>query len=934
MQRPENLLRLIKNEDTKGFKPFVFWSLNAELEKDEMLRQIGEMKKFGLGGFVFHARTGLKTEYLSEKWFSLFDECRKKAKELGMKVWIYDENGWPSGFCGGKLLKNPNFRACFLRYEILDFYDENAYAVYLYGEDGVKRLHIGETAEKYHTIYYRKSDSYTDILNPLVTDAFIKSTHEEYYARFKDGFGKEIAGFFTDEPQYYRYETPISSVAEEEYAKAYGENVKDGLLYLFLEDEKGYPFRIKYYNLLSRLYCENFYGRIRNWCENHGCLLTGHSVEETTMTTQMLGGADCAITYAYEDIPAIDNLQKSCSAKISAKLVGSAAAQLGKKTVITETFGVSGYSVTPENLKLIADKQYVYGVNTMIQHLYDYSLAGQGKIDCPPNFGRTLPWVEFYPYLNDYFTRLGFLIAESTEIAPVAVITPMESVYLDYIRLNTSAARNRVDKPFMKALSLLSKNGICYHFVNEKMLEKHGTADKNILNVGERKYSAVVVANCVTLKRKTVETLGRFFLNGGKICILGNEPKYIDGEKMSKPIVVQNCAIDELPKPIVVNFSDDVSFSYREINGTRFLFAVNENDTPVNVRTEKSFSEVDLNSKTAYKSKNEHIIQPKSSIVLEENGAYSDEKPKFLKETDLVPSVIGEGLNSLTIENVSVACENGENLAGYNYGVFETLVKREYSGTLRVAFEFESDKERTILITVEKQSAARDEKFNGKGVSFFQSVEDAGFKSSEVIAKKGKNFYGYSVDFGRLSGKAKILYDGSVPESILNCFTYDTGLEQVYVCGEFDTEGYKLVEKKQKNVGNLSEQGLSNFYGKVIYAIDLCAIIRKTKSCGKISLLPVGDFAAIKIIADGKEYGNIFGEETLINVPKNPVVKIECYSTLKNRFGPFHSVFPDDGITPDSFTLRKNWKNEKENPYFNRERTFIPFGISKVKVKF
>ena len=49
-----------------------------------------------------HARGGLKTEYLGEKWFSCIKACGVKAKDLDMQAYAYDENGWPSGFAGGK----------------------------------------------------------------------------------------------------------------------------------------------------------------------------------------------------------------------------------------------------------------------------------------------------------------------------------------------------------------------------------------------------------------------------------------------------------------------------------------------------------------------------------------------------------------------------------------------------------------------------------------------------------------------------------------------------------------------------------------------------------------------------------------------------------------------------------------------------------------
>ena len=396
-----NISEILKNADLKAFNPVPFWSINSKLERGEIERQISEMKNFGLGGFIFHARAGLETPYLSDEWFDMVKVALEKAKELGLKVWLYDEYGWPSGFVGGKLLKDEKNRAGFLRYEVKPDFDDSAFAVFVRHGDDFVRTEAAVSGEKeYHTISKLLSDAYCDILNPHVTDLFINETHEKYYARFKNSFGKELAGFFTDEPQYYRYETPISSVCEEEYRKAYGENLKDGLIRLFVQNEKGYPFRVKYYNLLNKLYCENYYKRLYDWCDSHGILLTGHSVEETFFFTQMWGGADCATSYLYEHIPAIDNLARDGTAEISAKSIGSVAAQTGKKLVLTETFGCSGYGVTPKELKLIADKQYVYGVDLMCQHLYNYTFSKLGKIDCPPSFGRIMPWKSFYKSFN------------------------------------------------------------------------------------------------------------------------------------------------------------------------------------------------------------------------------------------------------------------------------------------------------------------------------------------------------------------------------------------------------------------------------------------------------------------------------------------------------------------------------------------------------
>ncbi len=100
--------------ELKEYRSIPFWSWNNSLDEKELVKQIGEMKTAGIGGFIMHARTGLKDEYLGEKWFSCIKACLDKAREIGMDAWVYDENGWPSGFTGGKLLENEDFRARFL----------------------------------------------------------------------------------------------------------------------------------------------------------------------------------------------------------------------------------------------------------------------------------------------------------------------------------------------------------------------------------------------------------------------------------------------------------------------------------------------------------------------------------------------------------------------------------------------------------------------------------------------------------------------------------------------------------------------------------------------------------------------------------------------------------------------------------------------------
>ena len=79
--------------------PFFVW--NAEITREEIDKFMEGFKNAGSSQVFIHPRPGLITEYLSENWFELYQYTVEKGKELGMDVWIYDENSYPSGFAGG-----------------------------------------------------------------------------------------------------------------------------------------------------------------------------------------------------------------------------------------------------------------------------------------------------------------------------------------------------------------------------------------------------------------------------------------------------------------------------------------------------------------------------------------------------------------------------------------------------------------------------------------------------------------------------------------------------------------------------------------------------------------------------------------------------------------------------------------------------------------
>ncbi|MBQ8333119.1 MAG: hypothetical protein IJX93_05035, partial [Clostridia bacterium] len=511
-----------------------FWSWNDKLEENELRHQIRVMKSLGMNGFFMHARGGLETEYLSDEWFDCINVCVDEAKKLGMEAWSYDENGWPSGFAGGELLKDKANFALAIEQKSGAYPQsmEDIIAVYKKNADGTF-THVTSDygCEEYLILYKRYDESYVDTLDGEITDKFIAATHEAYKKRVDAAeFSADGAmpGFFTDEPQYYRWGNPWSNMLPAQFEKAYGYSIYDKLPAVFFDFDGADKFRYDYYYLIHKLFINNWVKKVYDWCEANGVSLTGHAVEESSLSGQMMCIGGCMPFYEYETIPGVDYLGRGVQDDISFKQLGSACAQLGKKKALSEMFACCGWDVSPNELKRIADVQYAGGVNLMCQHLYPYSERGQRKRDYPLHYSEHNPWQAELADFNAYYNNLGAALAQGTEYAPVLVIHPIHGAYCKY-KKNTDSL-GEIEGKFFELSRYLGQNQIPYHYGDEWMMSRMASVDGAKIRVGLCTYSTVVVPFTYSLDESTVVLLEKFRQNGGRIVRFDTVPAYIGGE--------------------------------------------------------------------------------------------------------------------------------------------------------------------------------------------------------------------------------------------------------------------------------------------------------------------------------------------------------------------------------------------------------------------
>ncbi|MCR5150643.1 MAG: hypothetical protein K6B52_05410 [Clostridiales bacterium] len=564
------------------FRGAPFWAWNCKLDKEELLRQIDIFKSMGFGGFHMHVRTGLATEYMSETYLEMIKACTEKAKEENMFAYLYDEDRWPSGSAGGIVTKDNKYRAKYLLItplmlnedenkdnEIFDRMqggrkgeghlllcydinlDENGFL------KGFKKITEKDepTGSKWF-VYYKthpssswfNNNAYIDPLSKEPVKRFIEETHCKYKKAVGSEFGKTVPSIFTDEPQFTKKTNLKKSDGQEDvflpwtdgfeniYQKRFGENFFEILPELIWDKQEEYlpASRLRYLDLITELFADSFSKTIGDWCNENGIMFTGHMDSEPTLSSQNNKVGECMRSYPYFDIPGIDMLCRNFEFT-TAKQCQSIVHQYGKTGMMSELYGVTGWDTDFRDYKLFGDWQAALGVTLRVPHLAWVSMEGEAKRDYPASIGYQSPWYEKYPLIENHFARINTLLTKGEPDVKIAVVHPIESYRLHCGPDDkTKKARDNADKRFLLFNEWMLKSNFDFDYISESLLPSQCKDGSKPLTVGKMKYDVVIVAECDTLRRTTLDILRQFKNSGGRLIFFGRAPALVDGEFSSE----------------------------------------------------------------------------------------------------------------------------------------------------------------------------------------------------------------------------------------------------------------------------------------------------------------------------------------------------------------------------------------------------------------
>ena len=551
--------------------PFWFW--NDLVEDGETERQMGLMQEAGVRQCIIHARGGLVNEYLSEDWFARVGHCVAVAKRLGMKLWLYDEKGWPSGNLDHTLTKDEAMRERHLsirrdeipagdRFELErtgGLLNATAYPgeTDLLGTSRNGRVELcpSQMAEVYtvnvRTNSYEPFGKYCiDYMNEDAIRLFIESTHEAYARHFGDEFGKTIVGMYMDETRFFSA-LPWTGVFAEEFRRRKGYDIVPKLHLLERAGPGSEQVRRDYWDTAADLAGRATYKQLHDWCEGHGLLLTGHFLGEETLASQSRFNGDIMRQYKHFHIPGIDHLGNG-TGSLDAKICSCAAQNYGRGMVSCEAFGAAGWDMGFEPMAKISNWLFQQGVNFLIPHAFYYSIRGERAEDWPPSyFFQWEHWGRYKAYA-DMAARMGYVLSGGFPEIDLLVYYPVESFWGcfqpdfkeqtcywkqgPYIR---DGRAERLDRHFQTLCSELLDNNLDFGLLNADAAGNFEARDGRLVNVlTGAGCDALALVWTEYMPEEALSLIAAFEAQGGMVVRLGED----DGARECAEAVARRAA--------------------------------------------------------------------------------------------------------------------------------------------------------------------------------------------------------------------------------------------------------------------------------------------------------------------------------------------------------------------------------------------------------
>ncbi len=932
----------MNSKDYRNYAPVTFWSLNSKLNKEEAARQLKEFANAGFGGVFLHSRVGLITSYMSEDWLDFIEFCVDKGNDLGLNMYLYDEDMWPSGYGEGKISKEDDS----FREKTLVLVDESEIVE---GDEVVcdfkgKKIAIRATENGYVRF---NGGCFTDEMNPFAVKAFISSVHDVYFKKMSDRFGSKIKGIFTDEPCYnlssFHAEphAPFSPFVVQRLKDEFGLDFKENAYKLFSDNEKDAPFKIAYFKSASRQFVSAYTAQYAKWCEDHNVVMTGHMMEEDSLKGQIRFTGGVIPHYFAMQQPGVDKLFRGIGSPITLKQLTSACEWQNKRS-LCECFAGMGQEATFFERKKIVDWQAIHGINFVNPHLSLYSMQGERKRDYPANIGYQQPYFGCMKAENDYVTRLSEIIAKTKSEVKLALLQPLSTAFAEY---NPTKPDDDIpsDEIYAFVAKTLSSRRVDYHILSEEMLESCRVTGGKLVG-GGYEYDLLILPGVKYVGEKAASIIKEF--NHSSVAVAENAYNAeicCENEEDFRDFAERNIA------PCVEIRGADETILARKMRGdcAEYIFVCNtdekekvifpdiRNVTIFCVSDGREYFCPDNPKLTLMPHGSVCFIVGKKSFSLPKRQIFADGfvlgKPNLVSHT---PKWLGSTEeNVLPIDEVVFESDGKKTDKLKVNHIWHYIFYKLADGTpFKASYSFVCKKLPEGEVNLLIENAENLEKIEVNGI---EMKADREFNSPQTLGKgckKDISLATINVTGIIKPGENAVVLHGKKFNNVNDvcCHRHvedsknyaSTEVDIIYVSGDFGVEIENnvpvIAEKREKGLF-AAENSLPFYSGGLRYHVS--AKVRKGDE-----IVLSGAFAAAKVsFADGSEkiVSNAF-----------PVILSECdsddltvivYNTLFNMSGPHHvkdyesRLWIDPGIFNDTVNVTEEYK-------------LFPFGLKEVSI--
>ncbi len=536
----------------------LFW-LHGDESPERLNAILDKVAEGGNGTFTAESRP--HKEWLGEGWYRDLGVCLDAAKRLGMQMWIFDEDWWPSQTVGGKVPEAVAAKRLVGTavqvppggvYTGVPGQEKNFIALVagrLSEEGAVEAATLRDLTAKAregHIVWTPPADGKpwqvmtfswkmapalkqgnrlaVDGMSPDCVAWYIKTVYEPHYTRFGKDYGKTIQGYFYDEP-----ETPGDwGTALNETFKARGvEWMPAYVAWKFkLAGEAQAAAAYQYAESRAETWGRVMFGGIADWCRKHEVSSIGHFMEHSSLyvNSEYCGG-DMMRLQKYSSMGGMDavfdqfvmgrRVARDAPCWQTPKLASSISHAYGKADdrAMCEIFGARGQDLTYSEMKWWADHMQVSGINFLIPH--SFNPRAPNDKDCPPYFynGGYEPRYALFRVWADYASRISLLLTGGRHVCPVAVLFSGNAK-------GVGAYTTPEDLTSALQDALYDCDWLPFERFEDSVTKVKG----NELWLHGERYRVLVVPPTEGITVETLEKAKRFFESGGVVVGYGRLP--------------------------------------------------------------------------------------------------------------------------------------------------------------------------------------------------------------------------------------------------------------------------------------------------------------------------------------------------------------------------------------------------------------------------